>query len=147
MNGIHEINELTTEFNKLKNDINAFIVKAKVKGIDISQNDFFVNKNKQFVYFINNQKVETDDFDSIPFDKISSPNEHIPGFQDNKTLHQTWTKENQVLHRLTGPAIFYSNGVNEFWLNGIYFETVNAWLDEHPNQDESFKKEMINRWG
>jgi hypothetical protein len=32
-------------------------------------------------------------------------------------------------------------------MNDNLYENVNDWLKEHPNQDEVFKKEMLERWG
>jgi hypothetical protein len=146
---IKEINEITNNFNNLKNEINAFINKAKENGIEISQNDFFdVNQeeNKRFVYYIDGKKFTTENCDEIPFDDISSPNVNTPALKNSSNEYEVWCKKGYVWHRLLGPAAINSIGEKFYYLNGKRYNNIQDWLKEHPNQDENFKKEMIDKY-
>jgi hypothetical protein len=58
-----------------------------------------------------------------------------------------WCEIGRIFHRLTGPAEIFPDNQEYFWLNGDLYEDVNDWLKYHPNQDENFKKEMLELWG
>lgn len=39
-----------------------------------------------------------------------------------------WLKDGK-LHRIDGPALIYEDGIEEYWLNGIWYPNVNS-VDE-----------------
>jgi hypothetical protein len=148
MLSIKDLNEITTNLSNLKNEINAFIKTAKEKGIEISQNDFFdanQEDNNKYVYYIDGEKFTTENYNEIPWLKISSPDENTPAYEKINGP-KIWYVKGDFWHRLTGPAYICPNRKEEFYLNGKRYANVYSWLKNHPNQDKSFKKEMLERW-
>jgi hypothetical protein len=99
-----------------------------------------------FRYFIDGNEFTTQNYFEIPINQISSPNEQTPAFEDLKNKIKFWCLKGWLLHRLTGPAVIRSDGYKEFWLNGKYYKNVKDWLSDHPNQDETFQKEMLEKY-
>ncbi len=99
-----------------------------------------------YVYYIDGEKYKTKEGYKIPFDKISSPDENMPAYEDLESGEKLWSEKGRIWHRLTGPAIIRENGNNEFWLNGEYYQNVHDWLKAHPNQDNAFQVEMLLKY-
>jgi hypothetical protein len=100
-----------------------------------------------YVYYNNNKKYKTKEGYKIPFDKISSPNEDTPAYEDLESGEKRWCEKGRIWHRLTGPAIIHSNGSEWFYLNDIcYYENVKDWLEDHPNQENAFQVEMLLKY-
>jgi hypothetical protein len=57
-----------------------------------------------YVYYIDSEKFTTDDWDGIPWDKISSPDEQTPAWENLITGEKIWCLKGNKFHRLTGPA-------------------------------------------
>jgi hypothetical protein len=91
-----------------------------------------------FVYYVNGQRFETDNFGKIPWFDISSPNENTPALEDLSDGYKEWCLKGRIRHRLIGPSVLYSNGNYDFFLNENYYETVNEWIKAHPNPDLYF---------
>jgi hypothetical protein len=98
-----------------------------------------------YKFYIDGKEFLTDDFNNIPRHDISSLDENTPAFENLETGYKRWCEKGNIWHRLTGPAIIWSDG-KEFWLNDQPYENVDEWLKYHPNQDEAFKKEMLKLW-
>jgi hypothetical protein len=99
-----------------------------------------------YKFYIDGKEFTTENDDNIPWDDISSPNENTPAYEDLSTDLKIWFQKGNI-HRLTGPAFILDN-IKWFYLNSFcYYNDINGWLNAHPNQDETFKKEMIERWG
>lgn len=77
----------------------------------------------------------------IPWDELHSLNDE-PAFEDLSIGSKGWCFEGKW-HRETGPAKTWANGTYSFWLNGIWYENINDWLEHHPNQDKAFQVMMI----
>jgi hypothetical protein len=99
-----------------------------------------------YIYYNNNKKYKTKEGYKIPFDKISSPNEETPAYEDLESGEKLWSEKGRIWHRLTGPAIIRPDGSNEFYLNGKNYENVQDWLKEHPNQTNAFQVEMLLKY-
>jgi hypothetical protein len=97
------------------------------------------------VYYVNGNKFTTDELSKIPWNDISSLNKHTPAYENKITGDRIWCMKNLIRHRLTGPAIFRSNH-KEFWINGKFYYNIHDWLKDHPNQNETFKTEMLELW-
>jgi hypothetical protein len=91
-------------------------------------------------------RKETDDLDEISMYDVSSPDEFTPAIERTDG-YKLWCKIGYIWHRLTGHALIHSDGNYFFRLNGKDYDNIYDWLQEHPNQDLSFKKEMVVRWG
>jgi hypothetical protein len=100
-----------------------------------------------YIYYVDGKKYTTDNEDDIPWLDISSPDEEIPAYENLETGEKLWCKKGWQFHRLTGPARIWPDGSYSFRLNDKLYENIQDWLKDHPNQDETFKKEMIERWG
>jgi hypothetical protein len=100
-----------------------------------------------YIYYVDGKKYKTKEGYKIPFDKISSPDENTPAYEDLESGEKIWTEKGRIWHRLTGPAIIWPDGSYDFYLNDKKYQNIHDWLKDHPNQDETFKKEMIERWG
>jgi hypothetical protein len=98
------------------------------------------------IYYIDGKKYTTDDWNEMSFDDISSPNENTPAIEYLKTGNKIWCLKGYILHRLIGPARIFSDGREEFCLNGKYYHTIYTWLKEHPNQDNAFQVEMLLKY-
>jgi hypothetical protein len=108
--------------------MNKFI--QKIKSIFIRQ--------KKYVYFIDGKKFTTNNYDDIPLYDISSPDENTPAYENLSNGFKVWCKKGFFRQRLTGPAIIWSHGREEFYLNDSYYENIHAWLKDHPNPDLYF---------
>ncbi len=100
----------------------------------------------RYIYYIDNKKFTTDNYNTIPFDEISSPNENTPAAENLKTNEKLWCEKGFIKHRLTGPAHIRSNGKIQFWLNDYFYDNIHKWLSIHPNQDNSFQIEMLLKY-
>jgi hypothetical protein len=101
----------------------------------------------KYVYYVNGDQFTTDNYKEIPRDNISSPDEQTPAFENLETGLKLWFNKGYILNRLTGPAVINSNGTKEFWLNDEYYHNIQEWLILHPNQNNAFHVEMLERWG
>jgi hypothetical protein len=101
----------------------------------------------KFVYYIDGKKYKIDAYSKIPHDKISSPDENTPAFEDLSTGEKLWCNEKDFWHRLTGPAYIEPNGSYYFYLNGEYYSNIKEWLKDHPNQTNAFQVEMLLKYG
>jgi hypothetical protein len=90
-----------------------------------------------FIYYIDGKKFIANDYDDIPWLKISSPDEQTPAFK-GYSGRIYWCKKGNILHRLMGPAKILSDGTEKFCLNGYYYKTVKEWIKDHPNPDLYF---------
>jgi hypothetical protein len=99
-----------------------------------------------YIYYIDGKKYTTDNDNKITKYKISSPNEQTPAYENLTTGFKLWLKKGWHWHRLTGPAIVWSDGKNFFCLNGKRYENILYWLKDHPNQDNSFQIEMLLKY-
>jgi hypothetical protein len=97
-----------------------------------------------FRYFVDGNEFTKKNYFEIPINKVSSPNENTPAFEYDDLTY--WCKKGNIWHRLTGPAYISSDGREDFYLNGKKYENVTDWLKEHPNQDETFQKEMLEKY-
>jgi hypothetical protein len=95
------------------------------------------------VYYVDGERYTTDDFDNVPFDKISSPDEITPAYEDLSDGYKFWCLKYK-LHRLTGPAVIFSDGNKWFCLNDIKYENVCDWIKDHPNPDLYFDSIGLN---
>jgi hypothetical protein len=92
----------------------------------------------RFIYYIDGEKFTTNNYDEVPIYEISFLDENTPALEDLKTGHKRWCFKGRILHRLTGPAHIADNGVEDFWLNGIYYRRIKEWIKVHPNPDLYF---------
>jgi hypothetical protein len=90
-----------------------------------------------YVYYVDGEKFTTDNYDDIPWDDISSPNENTPAFEDLSTGEKIWCEKGYRWHRLTGPA-YFDNDRFCFWLNDKEYENIEEWIKDHPNPDLYF---------
>jgi hypothetical protein len=90
------------------------------------------------VYYIDGEKYPTNDWNKIPWKDVSSLDENTPAWESITTKSKLWCRKGRILHRLTGPAYISRNGIEQFYLNGKYYETVHDWLKDHPNPDLYF---------
>jgi hypothetical protein len=101
-----------------------------------------------FIYYVDGEKFTTDDWDEIPYDKISSPNEETPAIEYlTDGYSKEWCKKGRIWHRLTGPALIDFDGTEYFWLNGKEYKNFQAWLKAHPNKTNIFQVEMLLKYG
>jgi hypothetical protein len=99
-----------------------------------------------YIYYIDNKKYITENYDSIPFLKISMPDEKTPAYFDTRKNIKLWCEKGLQMNYLKGPALV-SNDYNFFWLNNKnYFNNVTEWLKNHPNQDNVFQVEMLLKY-
>jgi hypothetical protein len=99
-----------------------------------------------FVFYIEGNEFTTQNFWKVPINQVSSPNDETPAIENLRTGHKFWCEKGWKFHRLTGPAVITGDGYKKFCLNGEYYENVRDWLKEHPNQDETFQKEMLEKY-
>jgi hypothetical protein len=97
-----------------------------------------------YVYYIDSEKFTTDYCDNIPWDKISSPSEETPAFENLETGQKIWCEIRDRWHRLTGPARILPNETCQFYLNGKRYETIKEWIEDHPEPDLYFHKMGMN---
>jgi hypothetical protein len=71
----------------------------------------------RYIFYVNGEKVTTNDWDEIPRRKVSSPNENTPALE-SYSGYKIWCLEGLIIHRLTGPAKFYYSGKYDFFLIG-----------------------------
>jgi hypothetical protein len=90
------------------------------------------------IYYIDGIEYKTDYKNQISFYKISSLDEITPAFENLKTGFKYWCEKGRNPHRLIGPAIYWSDGREEFCLNGKYYENVKDWINNHPKPDLYF---------
>jgi hypothetical protein len=98
-----------------------------------------------FIYYVDGKKF-TKNSGKVPWYDISSPDENTPAFEDLESSHKLWCLKDYIWHRLTGPAVFWPNEKYSFCLNGEFYENVEDWLKDNPNQDNAFQVEMILKW-
>jgi hypothetical protein len=91
-----------------------------------------------YVYYIDGIKFTTDKFGNIPDTYVSSPDENTPAWENTLNGLKYWCLKGRIFHRLTGPAIIYSDGNKWYFLNDKIYENVHAWLKDHPNPDLYF---------
>jgi hypothetical protein len=99
-----------------------------------------------YVYYIDGEKLTTDDYNKIPRYKYSSPDENTPAWENLITGEKIWCLKGNKFHRLTGPATNWSYRSINFWLNGKYYENIHYWLKAHPNQDNTFQVEILLKY-
>jgi hypothetical protein len=97
-----------------------------------------------YVYYVDGEKFTTDDADVIPWDKLSSPDENTPAYEDLSDGYKFWCLANQSCHRLTGPAVIFSDGNKWFCLNDKKYDNVKEWIKDHPNPDLYFDAIDLN---
>jgi hypothetical protein len=102
------------------------------------------NKQKLCIYYIDGEKIISDYSNKIPLYDISSPDENTPALEDLTTGFKFWCEKGRIYHRLTGPAIIYSDGSEYFFLNDEPYENVKNWLKDHPNPDLYFDAIGLN---
>jgi hypothetical protein len=108
-----------------------------IDGKEYTTNDA-ISLYDNYVYYVDGKRFTTNNYDEIPWDDISSPDENTPAFIDTMLCRNVWYLKGKVYHRLTG-KIF--DGHDEyFYLNDKYYENVHDWLKEHPNPDLYFHK-------
>jgi hypothetical protein len=95
-------------------------------------------RRKRYVYFIDGEKFTTNNYDDIPLFDISSPNENIPAFENLESGYKFWCKRGFFRQRLTGPAIIWSHGTKQFYLDDIYYQNIRDWINDHPNPELYF---------
>jgi hypothetical protein len=91
-----------------------------------------------YIYYIDKEKFTTSNYDEIPWEFISSPDENTPAHENLLIGFKEWCKKGYILHRLTGPANIWYDESEEFWLNGKKYENVKEWIKNHPNPDLYF---------
>ncbi len=99
-----------------------------------------------YIYYINKKRFSIDDFNNIPHYDISSLDENTPAFENLTTDEKRWCLIGFKRHRLTGPAVIWPSGREDFYLNGLYYENIHDWLNAHPNQDNAFQIEMLLKY-
>ncbi len=99
----------------------------------------------RYIYYIDGEKFTTDVYDEIPRWVISSFDDITPAFETSSGF-KVWCEKGHIRHRLTGPAVIYADETVQFWLSGYYYENVKDWLVKHPNQDNTFKVEMLLKY-
>jgi hypothetical protein len=90
-----------------------------------------------FIYYVDGEKYTTDDYDEIPLDDISSPDESTPAYENLSNGFKFWCLKGRIWHRLTGPA-YVDNGIERFYLKDQRYENVKEWIKDHPNPDLYF---------
>jgi hypothetical protein len=91
------------------------------------------------IYYIDGKRFITKNFNHIPKNLISSPNDETPAYEDLENGYKIWSKNDWRWHRLTGPANIDSDGDKSYWLDGRYYSTdIGAWIKDHPNPDLYF---------
>ena len=98
------------------------------------------------IYFIDNEKFTTINGNTVPLNEISSPDEQTPACEDTLTGEKIWCEKGRIWHRLIGPTLIRPDKTNYFFLKGTYYKNVKDWLKAHPNQDETFQKEMLLKY-
>lgn len=83
---------------------------------------------------------ETNNHSEIPLDKLQSLNDE-PAIENLIIGYKAWHFEGKC-HRETGPAVIWSDGKYEFWLNGKWYKNINDWLENHINKDIIFQAFM-----
>jgi hypothetical protein len=91
-----------------------------------------------FIYYVDSEKFTTDDYGTIPWDDISSPDENTPGFECTIKNIKEYCSKNQCYHRLTGPALIENVILEMFFINNVVYENVKDWISNHPNPDLYF---------
>jgi hypothetical protein len=118
-----------------------------------SLDDYFNNRSpndkvSERIYYVDGKKFSFEDYNTVPWDKISSPNENIPALINSETGEKFFCNINQQYHRLNGPAIICADGSYTFWLNGVcYYQDIKSWRQSHPNKDCVFHTEMALLYG
>jgi hypothetical protein len=135
---LNKINAQFEELNTKLNNLTRFIAQ-NFEPVNIEE----FNKPPVLIYWIDNNRYSTNDYSSIPFDEISSPNEQTPAYENTLTGNKCWYNKGGIPHRLTGPAVIGSNKTYEFWLNGKLYHTVQDWLNAHPDQSVNFQTNML----
>jgi hypothetical protein len=98
----------------------------------------------RYVYYIDNEKYTTENYDEVPIYEISSPDENTPVFENLITGQKLWCLKGFIWHRLTGPALIECNGFEEFYLNDKKYYYVREWINNHPNPDLYFDAIGLN---
>lgn len=70
--------------------------------------------------------------EEIPWDNLHSPNDN-PAYEVLSSGYKSWLFEGQK-HRLSGPAAIWHNDIEQFYLNGIFYN-FKDWILNHPNID------------
>jgi hypothetical protein len=99
-----------------------------------------------FIYYIDKVKFVIDDYNKIPFNEISSPDEQTPAYENLTTGEKVWCLKGDFWHRLTGPTRIWPDGKEDFCLNGKRYYNIKEWLKDHPNQDNAFQVEMLLKY-
>ncbi len=143
--------------NVLK-EIKKYSLKNK-NNFDKNEDITINHTNKKFTYWTKNGKFETENWDSILFEELHSPNNDTPALIDQ--FGNKFYCCNGVYHREKDlPALEYENGKKEWYYNGnqhrlsgpwldneedtIYclygksYYNINSWLKNHPDPDIYF---------
>jgi hypothetical protein len=99
----------------------------------------------KYIYYIDGEKFTTNYPSEIIIYQISSPDESTPAYE-KESRFKFWCKKGRIYHRLTGPAVIYTDDRVQFWLSGYYFNNIHSWLKDHPNQDNTFQVEMLLKY-
>jgi hypothetical protein len=97
------------------------------------------------IYYTKHGKFETLDILDISFEDLHSVDDNTPSYYCDSSNDKCFS-QNGLFHRLNGPAQIFGNIQNRFWLNGIYYESIHDWLNDHPNQTNAFQVEMLLKW-
>jgi hypothetical protein len=98
----------------------------------------------RYIYYIDGKKFTTDYYVNVPIYEISNPVENTPAFEDTLSGEKIWCLKGRCFHRLTGPVHVTDNGVEDFWLNGIYYPRIKEWIAFHPDPDLYFNAIGLN---
>ena len=90
-------------------------------GKNNNRNYFIIDGNK-VIHYKFNEVLHNDNYPSIYyFDSISK--EDLIGSDD----YQEWYL-NGLRHNINGPAVVYENGIKEYWIEGIKYESTYLYL-------------------
>jgi hypothetical protein len=99
-----------------------------------------------YIYYIDGQKFTTENYDDIPWDDFSSPDEETPALENQAEKEKVWCEKGFIWHRLMGPAYIDNDEFYRFWLNDKEYDNIHDWLKDHPNQTNAFQVEMLLKY-
>jgi hypothetical protein len=92
----------------------------------------------KYIYYIDEKKFTTNEWENLPHYDISSLDENTPAYENTLTCNKVWCKRGSIWHRLTGPAYIGHDKSEQFWLDNNYYPTKREWVANHPNPDLYF---------
>jgi hypothetical protein len=103
----------------------------------------------EFLYtcYVDGEEINSNDINELPgIFELCSPDDETPALINRKLGFSLWCKKGWIWHRENGPAAMFVDGTKVYWYNHRQFRTIQDFLKHHPNQDEAFQKEMLERW-